>query len=80
MNMNEYRTDYFILLVDFREPLFSFQYIYYRNSFCYSYTGCDKKVLPFEKESNSSLSFHCLKIFKRYKTNSKISKVIMFMS
>ena len=31
--MNEYMTDFFILLVDFRELLFSFQYIYYRNSF-----------------------------------------------
>ena len=33
MDLNEYMTDFFILLVDFGEPLFSFQYIRYRNSF-----------------------------------------------
>ena len=65
MNMNEYMTDFFILLVDFREPLFSFQHIYYIEiPFVIAIQGVPKKVLPFEKESNSSLLFYCLKIFR----------------
>ena len=34
MNMNEYIIE-LMLLKDFREPLVSFELIYFRNSFCY---------------------------------------------